>query len=300
VAGAELDGDVRDSVRVEDASQLERVAHYVDLGRNEARAVVGDRPPDDGRLKGDSSSCQRSLTMSRPPRSSPAKRSSVPSLPSPPSPISTRQPTSRAPPSSGWWPPSGHAMSIPRTSWLEAARGEHNRLIDLYQAGLIDMPELHRRATAITTRQRELEQKRATLAAQRADLARGNRLRHGVEHFAGRVRAVTDQLDHTQRQALLRLLIEDVQVTGWHIKIRLRIPLDQPPGNDHPRGRTPRPSPAPDGSATSPVSTEDSLRSLHVHERTQLPAQQKTRARRPHREGGDQVKQEQARTWGIT
>jgi len=95
---------------------------------------------------------------------------------------------------------------------LEAARGEHRRLIDLYQAGLINMPEPHRRAAAITARQRELEHKRASLAAERADLARGNRLRHGVESFAARVHAIIDQLDPAQRQELLRLLIEDVQV----------------------------------------------------------------------------------------
>jgi len=148
---------------------------------------------------------------------------------------------------------------------LQAARGEHNRLIDLYQAGLIDMPSLQRRAAAITARQRDTEKKRASLATQRADLARGNRLRHGVEHFAGRVRAVIDELDHTQRQSLLRLLIEDVQVTGWHVKIRLRIPLDQPPETDNPRGRMPQPSPAPAGGDTPAVSTEDRLRSLHEH-----------------------------------
>ncbi len=45
---------------------------------------------------------------------------------------------------------------------LEAARGEHDRLIDLYQAGLIDIPGLQRRATAITARQRELEHKRTS------------------------------------------------------------------------------------------------------------------------------------------
>jgi site-specific DNA recombinase len=146
---------------------------------------------------------------------------------------------------------------------LEAARGEHNRLIDLYQAGLIDMPALQRRAAAITARQRDTEHKRASLAAQRTDLARGNRLRHGVEHFAGQVRAVIDELDHTQRQALLRLLIEDVQVTGWHVKIRLRIPLDEPPDGKDPRRRTPPPSPPPAGKDTPPVSTEDRLRSLH-------------------------------------
>ena len=147
---------------------------------------------------------------------------------------------------------------------LEAARSEHNRLIDLYQAGLIDMPALQRRAAAITARQRDTEHKRASLSAQRADLARGNRLRHGVEHFAGRVRAVIDELDHTQRQVLLRLLIEDVQVTGWHVKIKLRIPLDEPPRSDNPRGRIPQPSPPPADSDTPPVSTEDRLRSLHA------------------------------------
>jgi site-specific DNA recombinase len=154
---------------------------------------------------------------------------------------------------------------------LQAARGEHNRLIDLYQTGLIDMPELHRRATAITARQHELEHKRTSLTAQRADLARGNRLRRGVEHFAARVTAVIDQLNPAQRQELLRLLIEDVQVTGWHVTIRLRIPLDDPPDNDHPHRRTPPPRPAPASSDTAPVSTQDRLRSLHGHRRRFLP-----------------------------
>ena len=184
---------------------------------------------------------------------------------------------------------------------LEAARAEHRRLIDLYQAGLIDMPELQRRAAAITARQRELEHKRASLAAERADLARGNRLRHGVEHFAARVRAVIDELDPTQRQELLRLLIEDVQVTGWHVKIRLRIPLDDPPDGDHTHRRTPQPGPTPASSGTPPVSTEDRLRSLHGHGRTQLPPQQTARrppARHPPREGDHRVKQHTGQpTW---
>ena len=124
------------------------------------------------------------------------------------------------------------------------------------------MPELHRRATAITARQRELEHKRTSLAGQRAELARGNRLRHGVEHFAARVAAVIDQLNPVQRQELLRLLIEDVQVTGWHVKIRLRIPLDNPPDDDHPHRRTPPPRPAPASNGTAPVSTQERLRSL--------------------------------------
>jgi site-specific DNA recombinase len=148
---------------------------------------------------------------------------------------------------------------------LETARGEHRRLVDLYQAGLIDMPELQRRAAAITARQRELEHKRTSLAAERADLARGNRLRHGVESFATRVLGIIDQLDPAQRQELLRLLIEDVRVTGWHVKIQLRIPLDDPPDGDHTHRRTSQLGPTPASSGAPPVSTEDRLRSLHDH-----------------------------------
>jgi site-specific DNA recombinase len=148
---------------------------------------------------------------------------------------------------------------------LDTARSEHNRLIDLHQAGLIDMTELQRRAATITARQHEITSKRASLAAQRAELAKGNQLRRGVEHFAARVRAVIDHLDHGQKQQLLRLLIENVQVTGWHVKIQLRIALPGPPGDSRPGTNPAQPDPA--GRNTPQVSTEDGLRSLHDHQR---------------------------------
>ena len=65
-----------------------------------------------------------------------------------------------------------------------------------------------------------------------------------------------DTLDFDQKQTLLRLVVEEVHVTGWHVQIRLRIPLDDNP--DDP----PRP-PNPD--RPGPVSTEDRLRSLGSH-----------------------------------
>jgi hypothetical protein len=129
-------------------------------------------------------------------------------------------------------------------------------------AALIDVPELQRRAAAITARQKELTTKRGDLAAQRADLAKGNQLRRGVEQFAAPVRAVIDDLDPAQKEELLRLLIDNVQVTGWHIKIQLRIPLpDPPPGNRPCRNK---PGPGTPASNPATVSSEDSLRSLHA------------------------------------
>ena len=74
-----------------------------------------------------------------------------------------------------------------------------------------------------------------------------------------------DTLDFTQKQTLLRLVVEEVHVTGWHVQIRLRIPLD-----DNPDG-PPRP-PNPDPDRPSPMSTEDRLRSLGAYEAA-VPAQ---------------------------
>jgi hypothetical protein len=38
-----------------------------------------------------------------------------------------------------------------------------------------------------------------------------------VHDFAAPIHAVIDTLDDAQKQQLLRLLIEDVRVTGWHV-----------------------------------------------------------------------------------
>ena len=136
---------------------------------------------------------------------------------------------------------------------IDATDAERRRLIDAYQAGLLELPDLHRRAADIQQRRRDLEQRRDALTAQRQQLTRDNQLRHRVRHFASRVLAVIDTLDFDQKQTLLRLVVEEVHVTGWHVQIRLRIPLD-----DNPDG-PPRP-PSPD--RPGPMSTEDRLRSL--------------------------------------
>jgi site-specific DNA recombinase len=145
---------------------------------------------------------------------------------------------------------------------IEGAEAERRRLVDIYQAGLVELPNLQRRAAEIATRQQDLRAKRANLSEQRAALARDNQVRRRVHDFADRVCSIIDQLDDVQKQRLVRLLIDEVLVTGWHVQIRLRIPLD-PPGPGKPTSDK-----AP---TTSPPSTEEGLRSIDDHRRRQLP-----------------------------
>lgn len=135
---------------------------------------------------------------------------------------------------------------------MEAAEAERRRLADLYQAGLIDLVELRRRAKEVDARRRHLAERRASLEGEREELARGNRLRRRLQDFSRLVLRALDGLDDfDRRQQLLRLLVEEVRVQGWQVEVRLRIPLDEPPpdgpgpsNGEEPRGpRGVKPSP---------------------------------------------------------
>ena len=155
---------------------------------------------------------------------------------------------------------------------LDANRAERRRLADLYQSGLLEIGEVQHRARDIDARHRSLTDQRDGLIAQRRELAVDNRLRHRVADFARRAALGIDKLNFQQRQQLLRLVVEEVHVTGWQVVIQLRIPLDSPDPTG--RDRTPRPphpprpgrrrvpDPPSPGTGTRSVSNKDGLRSL--------------------------------------
>ncbi len=136
---------------------------------------------------------------------------------------------------------------------LDAAQAERRRLVDLYQAGLLELTEVQRRAAEVDARRRQLADQQVGLAAERGKLAEGNRLRQRLAGFAERVTQALDGLDFDHRQRLLRLVVEHVRVTGQQVEIHLRIPLDEPP-NDQPPAHGP--------SGPTRPSTDMRLRSL--------------------------------------
>ena len=137
---------------------------------------------------------------------------------------------------------------------IDSVAAERRRLADLYQANFIEQEELLRRGKELESRHSALTAQRQALADQREELAHQNRLRERIEGFAVRVRTTIDRLDFAQRQTLLRLVVDEVRVTGWQVEIRLRIPLDNPPEPPN-----------------ASVSTKDRLRPLHDDQGRQLP-----------------------------
>jgi len=105
---------------------------------------------------------------------------------------------------------------------------------------MIELVELQRRAKELDERRRSIEDQHQALSDQRGALAKDNRLRQRIGAFAETVIAALDDLNFTDRQKLLRLIIEKVRVTGWDVDIRLRIPLDEPPPTQPPGPSAPK------------------------------------------------------------
>ena len=127
---------------------------------------------------------------------------------------------------------------------LESSERERIRLLDAYQAELLELDELTRRTAALGARRDQLAQEKNALTERSAELATDNRLRRRLAGFAERVAASLDDLDVEGRRRLLRLVVEKVRVTGWRVEIHLKIPLpDDPP--DDPPGTGPGPNNGP-------------------------------------------------------
>ena len=159
-------------------------------------------------------------------------------------------------------------------SALQSNERERARLIDAYQAELLDLGELTNRTAAITARRDQLTQEKNTLTRRSAELATENRLRRRLAGFTHRIAESLDDLDVEGRRRLLRLVVEKVRVTGWRVEIHLKIPLPDDPSDDEPPGDRPEPDNGP--------SSDMRLRSLRGHRRPgQLPARASDR-----RQGG--------------
>jgi site-specific DNA recombinase len=158
---------------------------------------------------------------------------------------------------------------------LQNAHTERGRVADLYQAGVIDNPEMTRRCREIDTRCRRLAQEHQTLTARQSELAADNRLSASIANFAQHAQHGINTLDFQGRQQLLRLVLEDVRVQGWNVELRLRIPLDDNPPTAARTGNRGKARTSRTRHAKEAVSSNDHLRS--TTERAQ---------ERPERRGG--------------
>jgi len=102
------------------------------------------------------------------------------------------------------------------------------KLVDAYQEGLLELEELRKRIPQLRKRDKALKSELHGLEAAIADQQAWLRLAYTMEDFLGRLRITANTLSITERQRILRLLVKEIVVYPYTIKIKHSIPVTGP------------------------------------------------------------------------
>ena len=111
---------------------------------------------------------------------------------------------------------------------IKLANTEITRLLDAYQAGTIELPELQKRRRLVDAkldtlyREKELLEKMAREQKQEGDI------RRDLEEFRA---LVSDRAQHSSfedKQKLMRMVLDKVVVKDWRVDVHYNIPLSRP------------------------------------------------------------------------
>ena len=110
----------------------------------------------------------------------------------------------------------------------ELDREEH-RLLDAYQAALIDLDQLRQRQVRLRQRRAHVNGSIEVLRTERTTAQQQAQLQVDLETFVDRIRGPLATLDFDARQQLVRTVLERVMVEDGRVDIHFAIPLPDPP-----------------------------------------------------------------------
>ena len=112
---------------------------------------------------------------------------------------------------------------------------EEYRLLDAYQAGLVDLDQLRQRQGRLRQRRAHVNGSIEVLQTERKTAQQQAQLQADLETFVDRILGPLATLDFDARQQLVRTVLERVMVEDGRVDIHFAIPLpDPPPGTSNP------------------------------------------------------------------
>ncbi|MDQ3438301.1 MAG: recombinase family protein [Actinomycetota bacterium] len=132
-------------------------------------------------------------------------------------------------------------------------RGEESRLVDAYQAGIIELEELKERRTKVAQQREALTAQYEQRARLRRQATQAREVLEDLEAFCGRINARLEDATLEEKQVILQLLIERIIVGEDTLEIRHVIPLHGPPGDSKGPPAPPNLRLRPDGMDYAPL-----------------------------------------------
>ena len=114
------------------------------------------------------------------------------------------------------------------------------RLVDAYQSADLDLEEVQSRKAAVGDRIVAVEQERAELCALETRWELASRQVVSVEAIVAELRTRLAEADYKMKEAILRLVVEKVVVTGYRLEIHLALPVSGSSDLSLVRGAKPR------------------------------------------------------------
>jgi site-specific DNA recombinase len=111
------------------------------------------------------------------------------------------------------------------TARLAELRRQRERLLDAYQAGALDLKDFQPRKTAIEDRIGAVQEEQTKLQSLAARQKLAKRQVVEAEDFVTKLRSRLHNPDFETRQAILRLILDRVVVTGHRLEIHLALPV---------------------------------------------------------------------------
>ena len=122
----------------------------------------------------------------------------------------------------------GDDLAALKKHLAELGREEY-RLLDAYQAGLVDLDQLRQRQGRLRQRRAHVNGSIEVLHTERKTAQQQAQLQADLETFVDRIRGPLATLDFDAWQQLVRTVLERVMVEDGRVDIHFAIPLPDPP-----------------------------------------------------------------------
>ena len=111
---------------------------------------------------------------------------------------------------------------------IKLANRELSRLLDAYQGGALELPELQKRRQLVNSKLEMLNREQELLRKMAAEQKKETDIKASLAEFAALVSTSLKRISFENKQKLLRMVLDRVVVNDWKVDVHYNIPLPKP------------------------------------------------------------------------
>ena len=112
---------------------------------------------------------------------------------------------------------------------IKFANRELSRLLDAYQCGALELPELQKRRQLVNSKLEMLNREQELLRKMAAEKKKETDIKASLAEFAALVSTNLKRISFENKQKLLRIVLDKVVVNDWRVDVHYNILLPKPP-----------------------------------------------------------------------